>query len=337
MQITILVPHWETGKMTAYAVSQLLKFKGSHDLDIVVIDNHEGDGSTKYLDPFIEHVTIVAYPSNLMQSHGIAFDYVLPHIRTNYFITIESDSFPTKEGWLDYYEDLIHKGYESAGSLLKLSGGSYMHPCGALYKKSNWLEAKKYCDAIPYAYFPNMAPNEGFDCHLMVHNLVLDKFLDAPEDYIDISNKYKPYTKELALEKLEWYKPTRGPFHNGMGFTEESVRSYGIRSIGTDAAYTNLNGAKKLIRRIGFEPGQWLSYWQEWAEKRIFYIPTETKWINDKIGYQQEYTIMENGFKHLWGVSAYKDVDPQNEVAKIKQALPEQLYATLPLHQKIKE
>lgn len=70
--------------------------------------------------------------------------------------------------------------------------------------------------------------------------------------------------------------------------------------------------------------------------KKVFNVPTETKWIDGKEGHQQEYTLMKNGFKHIWGVSAYKDVDPNDTIAKIKQALPLELYNTLPEHQKIK-
>jgi len=87
MKISILIPHYCTGKMTAYTVAQLLKYKGNHELDIIVIDN-KPDGSIKYLDPFLEHLTIVEFPDDRTQSHGAAFDYVVPNIKTPYFLWV---------------------------------------------------------------------------------------------------------------------------------------------------------------------------------------------------------------------------------------------------------
>ena len=42
MKITALIPHYKTGKMTAYSIAKLLEHKGEHDLKIVVIDKHTG-------------------------------------------------------------------------------------------------------------------------------------------------------------------------------------------------------------------------------------------------------------------------------------------------------
>jgi hypothetical protein len=104
----------------------------------------------------------------------------------------------------------------------------------------------------------------------------------------------------------------------------------------TDAPFILLKDKPKLVKRVGYEPGQWLSYWHYAMGKPIFEIPTETKWINNTPGTQQEYTQMESGFKHLWGISAWKEADPNHEFAKIKQPIPDQLYETLPHYQKIK-
>lgn len=340
MRINILIPHWRTGKMTAYAIAQLLRFEGRHDLRIIIIDNSPEDGSLAYLEPFKGRFVTVPYLSNKISSHGIALDYAieLGYLDSEYFITMETDSFPTQEGWLNYYENLIDEGVEYAGSLLKLSGGEYIHPCGMMVKASIWHEAKRYCDEMQYHYFPNMSMKNGFASHLMVHYSILEKFIENPDDYIELSNSYKPYTKELALEKLRYYSPVaNGPFHNGMGSNDENVNSYGLRTIQSEIPFVFLDNKKKLIHRVGAEPGQWLSWFVAASKKRIATIPTTTKWIDGKIGQQQEYTINEVGFTHLWGISAYKDVDPNDPIAKIKQALPEQLYNSLPEHQKIKE
>lgn len=326
--------------MTAYTINQLLKFKGKHEIEIIVIDNNSGDGSVKYFKPFIDDIKYYTYPKNMLQSHGIAFDYVLWKgiVSNDYFITIESDSFPTQDNWLDYYENLVNQNFDCAASILQLSGGSYGHPAGALYKKSAWQESKKYCDSIPYSYFPNMSMKEGFACHLMVHNSIKGNFLNEPEDYIILADGYKPYSSNLALEKQAYYLPVVQPFHNGMGMAEESVKTYGQRNIDTEWHQILLGDKPKLINRIGYEPGQWLFYWMLAMDKKVFHIPTEVKWLDGKENQQQEYTINEVGFKHWWGISAYHNHTPQGseDIAKIKQSIPEQLYETLPDNQKIK-
>lgn len=338
MKFSILIPHYCTGKMTAYTVAQLLRFKGNHELDIIVIDN-KPDGSIKYLDPFLEHSSIVEYPQDKLQSHGIAFDYVIPHIKTEYFITLESDSFPTKDGWLDYYENLVNQEYDAAGSLLDLSGGTYLHPCGAMYKKSVWEECKAYCESIPYSYFPNMARKEEFDCHLMVHDSIYDKFMENPENYIELAENYKPYSALKATQKKEYYRPVIGPMHNGMGGRQESVKTYSDRTVQSDSYFSILTPkSQKLILRIGAEPGQYMSYWLEATAKKIKYIQTDVVWVPGREHENQEYTIMENGLKHLWGISSYRDSDAtNNDWIKRKQIAPLELYETLPEHQKIKE
>lgn len=342
MDITLIIPHYKTGKMTAYAVSQYLKYKGRHNLTIIVSDNHAGDESIEYLFPFLkDNVVIVEYPFDKLQSHGISIDRVLELglVRTPYFITAESDSFPTREGYLDYYEGWIAGGVDMAGSELSLSGGRYIHPCGALYSTKLWQEAKAYCDNVEYSYFPNLGMKEGFACHMMVHKSILIDLMDAPEDYVEISDSYKKNglpSREKFIEQLNYYKPVVNPFHNGMGMLQESVKTYGRRTIDSDSPYTLLNNKAKLIFRVGYEPGQWLSYYSFATGKQVFNIPTETKWMEGRENEQQEYTLNSAGIKHLWGISAYHDLEGGDEVVKkVKQSLPDQLYATLPTHQKI--
>ncbi len=334
MKISILIPHWKTGKMTAYTIAQLLKYKGKHEVEIIVIDNNGGDGSMEYLIPFFGDAKFIEYPKGKLQSHGIAFDFALESglVTNEYFITIESDSFPTNDTWIDYYENLINEGFDCAGSLLKLSGGEYIHPAGTLYKKSVWGEAKKYCENIEYSYFPNMAKKERFNCHLMIHNRVLNEFLNSPEKFIELSEEYKPFTKEKALERLEYYKPVVNPFHNGMGNLQESVKTYGQRNIYQDTPAILFDNKEDFIYRIGYEPGQWFSYWMLAMGKKVYSIPTQTFWMPNRENEQQERTINACGFTHLWGVSAYHDGGKEdvNDIVKRKKFLEDELYGSLP-------
>jgi len=339
VKFTILIPHYKTGMMTAYSVAQLLKYKGNHEVDILVIDNNAGDGSANYLMPFMKDITIIEYPKDRLQSHGIAFEYVLPEIQTEWFLTMESDSFPTVNHWLDYYEDVIKSGFDAAGSKLKLSGGEYLHPCGAIYKKSVWEDAKKYCMSIPYKYYPNMSMRDNFANHLMIHNSLVDELSENPADWVELSSEYKGNTKQIMKEKQSHYEPVAiGPFHQGMGIRQESVRTYGSRTIESESPYILFTGKEqKLIGRVGLEPGQWFTYYMAATNKKMYFIPTTTKWMEGRMNQQQDFTFNVAGFKHLWGISAYHNYTPDSEkdIAQSKQSIPEQLYNTLPIHQKI--
>jgi len=338
MKFSILIPHFKQGQVTAFTISQLLKYKGKHEIDILVIDNNSGDGSVEYLKPFKDAIKYQAYPKDIIQSHGVSFDYILPHIKTDWFITIESDAFPTQDNWLDYYEDLINKGYDSAGSLLKLSGGTYMHPAGALYSKKVWQEAKQYCNNVQFAYFPNMSVSGGFDCHLMLHRDIVEKVLSSPYDYIELAEGYKGLDRHGMVSRMMYYSPVVAPFHNGQGMLNETIKTYGQRNLETEVPNILLKDKPKIVNRIGYEPGQWFTYWMLAMNKKVFFIPTETKWLPNRENQQQENTLNEAGFKHIWAGSSYLDMKDgdYHDVYEFKSKQIEEIYNSLPNNQKIK-
>lgn len=341
MKFSILVPHYKNGKATAHCIYKLIQHKGRHDIDIIVINNHFGDHSVDYFAPLLEHCTYLVYPKDKFQSHGIAFDYILLNdlVKTNYFITLESDSYPTEDNWLDGYENYINNGVDCAGSVLGLSGGTYIHPCGAMYSKDVWHEAKEYCEGIKYTYFPNMNRIGNFDYHLMVHNNVLEKVLSHPSDFFDLASGYKGLSKEKMLDRAYHYSPTNNPFHNGMGKANESINTYGQRNFKTEVPNILLDNKPKLILRVGYEPGQWLSYFLFATGKNVISIPTEVKWIEGRENQQQEYTEMDNGFRHIWAGSSYLDMKntEYNDVYEFKKNQIDELYNSIPEKYKIKE
>jgi len=323
--------------MTAFTIAQILKHKGNHDVEILICDNNAGDGSVGYLEPFKDQIKIVDYPKDKLQSHGIGYDVLFELASNEWVLCLESDSFPTAEGFLDYYTRIINQGYDGAVSVLKLSGGEFGHPAGGLYKRSVWIEAWSYCKEIEYFYFPNMGMKDTFACHLMVHRSIINQFLANPEDYVELADGYKPYNIKKAQEKCIYYSPTVGPMHNGMGRLQESLKTFGSRNPESEVPNVILDNRAKIIYRIGMEPGQHHYYWMLANGYNIYSVPTEIKWLEGKENQQQEYTLNEAGIKHCWGISAYHGNNlKDDDVAKIKQSLPEQLYETLPEHQKIK-
>ena len=342
MRFAILIPHYKTEKITAYSVSKFLEHKGKHELDIIVIDNNSGDGTIRCLDPFLDKgVKVINYPKGKLQSHGIAQDYALEngYVNTDYFITAETDSFPTTDKYFDEIKKLINEGYDCGGTLMQLSGGQYMHGCGSFYSKKLWQEAYEYCNQIPYTYFPNMWEKEGFSGHTMIHHKVLLKVLTNPEDYFDLAQGYKGLSTTEMLGKADHYSSVVSPFHNGTGMLQESVKTYGQRCPQSEVSNILLNGNAKIIFRVGYEPSQFIHYYAEATNKKVAYIPFETKWMPNRVNQQQEYTKTIHGFCHLWSGSAHLDMKGTqlNDVYEFKHNLINELYESMPQQFKINQ
>jgi len=339
MKISVIFCHFKSGKVSAYSIYKLLKHKGKHEVDIHVVNNSVGDGSEKYLEPFMDKIKYHETPKGKFTSHGIGIDSVIPLVDSDYFITSESDAFPENDNWLDYFEPLIEQGVDMAGSFMKLSGGVYLHPCGGIFRKSMWEEAKKYCNNIPYTYFPNMWQKEGFSGHTMIHDSVLQRVLASPEDYFDLAESYKGLTMKEMMDRAIEYSPTNCPFHNGMGMRQESVKTYGNRTPESEVPNVMLDGKSKLIFRIGAEPNQWFTYYAMANNKKVVDIPTITKWMPNRENQQQEYTLMENGFRHIWCGSSYlsmKDTE-YHDVYEFKSNMINELYESMPQQFKINQ
>lgn len=341
-KISILLPHYKTWKMSFYCIHQLLKCRGRHQLDIWVVDNNPSDGTAKNLEYYGDKIKIVPYPAHLMQSHGIAYDWIIPRLRTEIFATIESDSFPTSTDWLDWIEQLEKQGYDSAGSCLDLSGGQFVHTAGAFYKKSIWQKAKRYVDNIEYIYLPNIAMKDGFPCHLMVHNSVQQEFIANAGDLVALSTEFAKYSKEALPfyvgEATGKYWPIgRGVFHNGIGNRDESFHTYAQRNVVEERNHVLLDNKKPLIWRMGMEPGQWFNYWLLANGHKVYAIPTETVWLPGRENQQQAYTLSEAGFKHLWAVTAYHGITNSElqDIIEYKQNQMDQLYNAIPANERI--
>jgi hypothetical protein len=339
MLISVILPHYRTWKMSFYTIHQLLKCRGRHQLDIFVVDNNPSDGTAKNLEFFGDKIHLLPYPAGKMQSHGIAYDYAIPYLRTEVFATIESDSFPTNESglWLDYIEQLVKQGYDSGGSCLDLSGGNFVHTAGAFYKKSIWQKAKQYVDNIEYMYLPNIAMKEKHACHLMVHRRVQQQFIEKAGDLVTLATEYQKETPQaltfyLGVKTGEYWPVRSSVFHNGMGNTDESFETYRFRNVVEERNNILQDNKKPLIWRMGMEPGQYFCYWMLANGHNVYHIQTETVWMPGREHQQQEKTVMQNGFTHLWAVTAYADATNPDlmDIIERKKNVMEELYNSIP-------
>jgi hypothetical protein len=134
------------------------------------------------------------------------------------------------------------------------------------------------------------------------------------------------------------YSPVTKVFHNGMGNMQESYLTYGKRNMQTGLQDQQEAPRDSLIYRLGYEPGQFLAYWQHSRGKKIFQIPTHTIWMKGRENQQQDSTIMENGFRHLWAVTSYHGApdDPERmDIINRKKEIVEKLYHSLPEKEKV--
>ena len=341
MDITFILPHFKTGMITAYAVAQLVKFKGRHNIKILVVDNSHDESINHILLTDLRHeCTVVDYPKDKLQSHATAYNHCLKlgYVHTEYFITVESDSFPTEDNWLDYYEKLIEDGYDAAGSLLNLSGGFFLHVCGAMYKQSLWKEMEEYCESVPYVYFPNMAMKDGFAHHLMVRRGFLDEFTENPGKYVTLHESYVGKSPSEIILRSYDYEPICHTFHFGMGRSQESYLTYRFRTIESEAKNVLFDGSEdNLIYRAGAEPGQLFGSWMLANGYKLKYIPTKVQWMPNRENQQQEYTLMENGFRHEWAISAYEGCEAPDlqDIVQFKHNRMQSLYDSLPENYKL--
>lgn len=136
----------------------------------------------------------------------------------------------------------------------------------------------------------------------------------------------------LAIErKANNYSPATMPFHSGLGQFQESFGTYAARNIESEPAGILLHDDTDFIYRMGYEPGQWLSYWMLATGKALYYIPTKTKWMEGRTNQQQEYTINEYGFQHLWGISSYFNFDHPDfkDIVDFKAKQVEELFQSI--------
>jgi len=307
---TCLIPHYKT-KITAYCLHQIFKHSGNR-VNVLVISNSGLEG-LDYIEPYAERIRTIIYPLNRMQSHGLAFDYAIENglVKTDYFITLESDSYPTNDNWLSYYDNLIDEGYDMAASRLKLSGGEYYHPAGAMYRLDSWHQCKEYVEKLneAYYYYPNFALKEGFMCHVMMqkHTAVRPE----AKDYLPIAHSV---------------------FHNGMGYNQESYSTYGNRNTITGVDdFLKKNSNDYMVYRMGYEPGQFFGYWHLATGKKVYSIPTEVTWMPNRVNQQQECTKTENGIIHIWGGTAMTLTSDASveDITRRKTELTEQLYNSI--------
>jgi GT2 family glycosyltransferase len=102
--VTICIVNYKTLDLTRLCLRSLRKYT-TYPFKVIVVDNFSQDGSTEYLKSldwiqFVERKEAANDP-NGGYAHGAALDLGLSLCDTEYFMSLHSDTFVHKNGWLE--------------------------------------------------------------------------------------------------------------------------------------------------------------------------------------------------------------------------------------------
>lgn len=154
--VTIVVPNWNSGPMLRLCLAGVLRFTSS-PVKLVVVDNRSTDASRQTAEGahargLLRLVTRDDARNDGAADHGAALDLGLTLVDTPYLFTLDSDAWPRRPGWLEFWlQALETQGASHAGATKFPSGRAqrlwawargrrpgpearYVRPCHALYR-----------------------------------------------------------------------------------------------------------------------------------------------------------------------------------------------------------
>lgn len=117
-EVSILIPHYKTLKMTKLCLELIKKNTDLSNVDIIIIDNGSNDDSSEYLRGLewvilITREKVEGEPGAL--AHSRALDLALASVATPYFLSIHTDTFMISSKWLDFLLTQIKRDENIAG------------------------------------------------------------------------------------------------------------------------------------------------------------------------------------------------------------------------------
>lgn len=138
-KVSILLPHFQTPKLTLLCLRLLrLKTRGQ-DYETIVIDNGSTDGSGEALRR-IRWIRMLRREAPAgerpARSHGLALNLGVAHAEAPYVLTMHTDTMVLRPDWLDYLVSTL----ESHGPNCATVGSWKMESQGKLQRMGKWLE-----------------------------------------------------------------------------------------------------------------------------------------------------------------------------------------------------
>ena len=134
-KVTICIINYKTEELIKLCLRSIRHFT-KYPYEVIVVDNDSKDSSVDYLRSLDWITLIERHDLNMKggQAHSTALDIGLEKCKTEYFLSMHSDTIPHRHGWLQYLVD--HMGEDC-----------FCTGCGKIDLKPNWvLKLDRYSD-----------------------------------------------------------------------------------------------------------------------------------------------------------------------------------------------
>jgi len=304
-KVSIIISHFRTFRWTAICLHHFKKYTPPVDFEIIVCDNSPDHPSINAIKSTSlgDGVTFITGEKDF-PSHGRGYDLSLKESTGDYIFCAETDSFPTMHGWFNEYIK-ASVDYDLIGPDVPQSSGRYIHPAGALINRTVIDAAEKWQkEHADWLFVPSagMKLEVSDKCYHVV----------ARKDYM------KPFMRDASIKSESDLWSRCGVFQEMRSFDEDSFDTYSQRTGITN--WEPIEG-KDAYLKIGYEPGQWLSYFASSHGFRVLAAPSHIEWMSGKEGRQAAYSTVFDGFRHVWcGTSAFMNgIEPEVREFKMNQ------------------
>ena len=111
-KITVCIPHWQILTYMQPCLRSIRKHSAAYDLEVIVVDNGSRDESLDYLRS-LDWIRLIERPeevhTNWPGNVFTAWDRGLREAHGEFFVTMHSDVFVKRDGWLDPFLREIHR------------------------------------------------------------------------------------------------------------------------------------------------------------------------------------------------------------------------------------
>lgn len=314
-KLSILIPHYKSWKWLAICVHAFKRFQFPIEHEIIVADNSPGHPSIKAIadTPLGEGVKVVQGDPEL-PSHGHGYELALAEATGDWIFTAETDSFPVVDSWGNEYIKASAE-FQYIGPYGHWAGGKFVHPCGAMVNRSvlndaqAWINRHQSWDFVPSAAILLGTSDKAY--HVVAHmDWLMAKAI--PEEFLRQINIWK----------------RAGVWQNMISFDTDSFSNYSLRDRITRWDPTE---GKFAYNRIGYEPGQWLSYYVQHHRVPVLHATNHLHWMPGREGRQAAHSDIFGVYRHIWaGTSATVVEGLEDEVKRFKREQMNQLWQQVP-------
>ena len=135
-KISICIPHWQVKSLASICLRSIRRHSRTDDIELIVVDNGSRDESLSWLRS-LDWIRLIERPeespANWPLNVFTAWDHGLREARGEFFVTMHTDVFVKRDGWLTPFLREMETGSEVAGvGAWKLD---LEHPLYALQKQ----------------------------------------------------------------------------------------------------------------------------------------------------------------------------------------------------------